>query len=697
MTQSSTVFRHMVFALMLLVLAAPSVSAGEIPWGASRIESSLADRMATGRTEGYIISFTGRADLTQAYAMEWTEQGRFVVSELQRTARESQARVSAYLQSRRTGSKSFWIANVIVVHNSDFTTLEGLKTFGEIASIKPLKTWILYEPVARAQADDSINAAESNLVRVKAPQVWQSGVRGSGIVVGNIDTGVLYTHTALKKQYRGCTNTPTCSSYNHNYNWFDPYGDSPSSPVDTNGHGTHTMGIMVGDDGAGNQIGMAPSAQWIACRGCNSSSCSGTALLECAQWIAAPTDTGGNNPDPGKRPHVINNSWGDCEASYDDWYRTVVDNWVAAGIYPVFSNGNAGNCGYPYPPGCNTVGNPGRYGNVTGVGSSTKSSGAYATHSNWGPTDNPDTVNPVEFPTLKPQVVAPGVDIRSSYNSSVSSYTSMTGTSMSAPHVSGLIALMWEGAPCLVRDYPATESIIMDTAVAIPYATSCGGEGPDNLPNMATGWGEIDAFAALQKAKDYCGVTTAGIQIARTGTGSGAVKSYPAGINCGASCFYDFGPSKTVRLTATPSSNSLFTGWSGACSGTSRTCTVVTNGGLQNVSAGFSSDPNIAVTPSYLPFTSVKIGFNTSKFLYIRNNGKNDLSIGAITSSSSQFTVPVMLDNCSGRVLPPFRGSCSVKIEFWPTVREPQEEILTIPSNDPDTPELAVPMKGTGL
>src|SRR5690606_35333 len=107
-----------------------------------------------------------------------------------------------------------------------------------------------------------------------------------------------------------------------------------------------------------------------------------------------PTKTNGSDADPDMRPYVVNNSWGDCSQTYDGWYQEVVDAWVAAGIYPVFSTGNASNCGYAAPPGLGTVGNPGRYGNVTGVGSSGNSNGQYATHSNWGPTDNLDTVNP---------------------------------------------------------------------------------------------------------------------------------------------------------------------------------------------------------------------------------------------------------------------------------------------------------------
>jgi hypothetical protein len=74
--------------------------------------------------------------------------------------------------------------------------------------------------------------------------------------VASIDTGVQFDHPALAAQYRGKNPDGTVD---HNYNWFDPAGVCPTdAPCDNNGHGTHTMGIMVGDDGGNNVIGVAP-------------------------------------------------------------------------------------------------------------------------------------------------------------------------------------------------------------------------------------------------------------------------------------------------------------------------------------------------------------------------------------------------------------------------------------------------------
>ena len=481
------------------------------------VEPQLAAALAEDETTGYLIRFRERPDLMPAYALDWEARGDFVMQALQAAAERSQAGVRAYLDARGVRYQAFWVDNVIVVESSNRQTFDGLLRFGEVAALHARRTLGLIE--STASAETSVAAGiEPNIVHVYADAVWDLGYSGAGIVVANIDTGVRYTHQALVDHYRGNLGD---GAFDHDYNWLDADTGNPT-PYDDHGHGSHTMGIMIGDDGADNQIGMAPGAQWIACDACNADvGCPDAALLTCAEWLVAPYPAGDARwREPAKRPHIVNNSWGDCGRVYDGWFQNVVDAWHAAGIYPIFSNGNASNCNYAYPPGLNTVGNPARYGNVTGVGSTGQSNGFYATHSNWGPTDNPDVLNPRGYAALKPQVVAPGVSIRSSLNGSDTEYASWGGTSMSAPHVAGLIALMWEAGPCLAGNYAATETLIEQTATAIPYATNNGDEGPGNIPNHATGWGEIDALAAVQAALATCDVPWLAVQ-PLTGTVAG--------------------------------------------------------------------------------------------------------------------------------------------------------------------------------
>src|SRR5690606_22316927 len=131
----------------------------------------------------------------------------------------------------------------------------------------------------------------------------QVKTRGEGIVVANIDSGVQFDHPALVESYRGNNGDGT---FTHDYNWFDATGTS-EQPFEaaTNSHGTHTMGTMAGDGGEGNRIGVAPGVTWIAANGC--AVCSEAHLAASAQWMLAPTDLAGLNPDPARRPHIINN------------------------------------------------------------------------------------------------------------------------------------------------------------------------------------------------------------------------------------------------------------------------------------------------------------------------------------------------------------------------------------------------------
>jgi len=495
----------LILILMISFLFGPLAGVGDAadsfqePEPQVEIEPGLRMQLNVDQPFGYLIYFREKPDLSLALDLDWNARGRFVISQLQETAERSQSKVRAYLDSQGVEYKSYWIDNVIVVEMSNATTFDDLLNYSEIAILRSRRQALMSEPETLSMSPNAVDTIETNIFRIGTDQVWSMGVDGSGIVVANIDTGVRYTHEALINHYRGNLGS---GLFDHNYNWWDPVlGDQNLVPDDWHGHGSHTMGTILGDDGNQNQIGMAPGAAWIACQAFEFDD---NELLECGQFIAAPWDLNQQNPDPDLRPHIVNNSWSDCLQIYDPWYDGVINTWHALGIYPVFSNGNASNCSYSAPPGLNTVGNPARSGQVTAVGSTNKVDGTYAIHSNWGPTDNLDTVNPRGFPDLKPQIVAPGYDIRSSTNLSDSYYENWAGTSMAAPHVSGLVALMWDAAPCLIGDYANTETILEETATPIFYDDGSAAT-PTNYPNYATGWGEINAYDAVQAAITFCG------------------------------------------------------------------------------------------------------------------------------------------------------------------------------------------------
>jgi subtilisin family serine protease len=296
-------------ALVTLPPATPAAAAGTDAPPPVDVEPELEAALRAHGETALLIDFAERPDLSPAFAMDWDARGRFVVDRLRATAERSQARVRAHLQARGVAFESFWIDNLIFVPAATRGILDDLVAFDEIEILRADREMILVEPVARASAGEQGRFVEPNISHVKADAVWSLGIDGTGLVVAGIDTGVRFTHDTLEPRYRGNLGG---GSFDHDYNWLSGNGGS-ATPSDGNGHGTHTVGTMVGDDGGANQIGMAPGATWIACSGCPNGNCTTSALLTCAQWIAAPYPVGSpGSPDPSKRPHVVNNSWGDC-------------------------------------------------------------------------------------------------------------------------------------------------------------------------------------------------------------------------------------------------------------------------------------------------------------------------------------------------------------------------------------------------
>lgn len=497
------------------VIARPPHLAAAVDGSGADIDQSLLRSLQGGTSRSFVIEFKERADLSAAAAMDWQQRGRYVYEQLRAAAERAQAPLRSTLRSRGAVAESFWIKNAMVVHDGDIAALQAAAASPQVKRIRSLPATRLAEPsVAPVPSTEQFTASVgANLLQVGVDRVWASGTTGSGVTVGVIDTGVYYQHDALKAQYRGARGD---GSLDHDYNWFgaifQPFGD-------VSAHGTHVVGTILGDNRSSTlreRIGMAPDAQWIGCDAFPQiADPEGAMLLRCGQFMLAPSRRDGSGADPDKRPQVVNNAWseGNCDGTATSFYADMVDAWVAAGIFPAFAAGNTFTCGLPEPPGLATISSPASLGTTFAVGSTGNHDGSYAVHSLWGPTADPSPglpnhPDPRGFPQLKPQVVAPGVAIRSALIENAGAYGTMTGTSMSTPHITGLVALMLDAAPCLAGDYATLGGLIMQTARPVPYAT--GGTpspGPDNVPNYATGWGEIDAAAAVETAADLCGPT----------------------------------------------------------------------------------------------------------------------------------------------------------------------------------------------
>ena len=457
-----------------------------------KIAPWVMEHTANGQRAEFFVVLADQADLSQAAALQTkAEKGRYVYNTLLNKSLTTQGPLLQWLRERGLEHQSFYIVNAILVKGTR-DVAETLADRPDVARVEgnPHIQNHFPQPEAVDEAPPYVQrpaTIEPGINYVHAPQVWALGFTGQNIVVASADTGVRWTHNALKPHYRGWDGTMA----DHDYNWHDSIHDGASNPCgfdspfpcDDQAHGSHTTGTMVGDDGMGNQIGMAPGAKWIGCRNMNSNVGTPARYIECMQWFLAPTRIGGGDPDPTKAPDITNNSW-ECPPSEGcsfDSLQAAVEAQAAAGIMMVSAAQNSG-------PNCSTVQNPpGIYGATYTAGALVTGTDTIAGFSSRGPVISDASGR------IKPDISAPGTSTRSSTNASDSSYANFSGTSMATPHTAGAMALLWSAIPSLRHQLTASRDAINNSAVHIAN-TQCGTAGP---PNNVYGWGRLDIFAAV--------------------------------------------------------------------------------------------------------------------------------------------------------------------------------------------------------
>lgn len=428
------------------------------------------------------------------------ERHRRVVVTLQREAQGSQAAVLDEL--RRLSARgdvraytAYWITNLVVVRATR-SAIEQLARRPDIAAVEPSfrasPDWA--EPNA---ADLSERDAASlhqgtgsrgigvsgGLRAINAPSVWyELGINGAGALIAVLDTGVDGYHPALHDRWRGNNGHPWQECW---HDVLDLHTTYPND--DASGHGTHVAGTLTGLGAATEDtIGVAWGAQWIAANAIRQ----GVgpefdfAIFECLQWFIDPD---GNPETIEDVPDVILNAWGVNEyfpgyADCDNRWWAAIDNCEAAGITLIWTAGGDG----PEP---GSIRSPGD--RATTVYSCFSVGSVDAAHhdfpypvtsfSSRGPSGC-DVPAPLR---IKPEVVAPGVDIYSSCPGGT--YQVWSGSAMASAHAAGVVALIRSADPDLEVD--AIKQVLMECA------RDGGAPGEDN----DFGWGTIDAYAAVAR------------------------------------------------------------------------------------------------------------------------------------------------------------------------------------------------------
>ena len=454
--------------------------------------------------DGFLIILEEQAGLGAAYDIPDLEARRqYVYDALVETAQRTQAPLRAELDRLGVHYRPYYVVNMIRVdsHRGLMRRFADWPGVAQVIRNPNVREYPRHTPLPYGTDTAAPPEVQENLAAIHADEAWALGVMGEGIVVAGQDTGYDWTHPALKSHYRGWDGQRA----DHDYNWHDAWDDAVV-PFDADAHGTHTMGTVLGDDGAGNRTGVAPGAQWIGCRNMRRGFGNPGAYAECMEFFLAPYPHGGDPFAEGEvrlAPHVINNSWGcpDFEGCFPDTLKPAVEALRAAGIMMVVSAGNDG-------PACATaIEVPANYNAVFSVGA-VSNDGDIVGFSSRGPVDG----------LIKPDVTAPGAYVRSSVPGG--EYRWAGGTSMAGPHVAGLVALLWSANPTLAGDVDATEALICQTALPKPvenvctvaddvpeepfgaliYNPVCACGDVTGVPNNVYGCGFIDAGSAVRAA-----------------------------------------------------------------------------------------------------------------------------------------------------------------------------------------------------
>jgi hypothetical protein len=433
--------------------------------------------------ERLFVILKDQADVSQAESIEDYDTRRtYVYETLTSHALRTQTDLRAVLDDYHIAYQPYYLVNGLEVNGGPLLQL-WLENRPEVDRVlknpilRPLPKTIDPAVGDYASIPDGSNW---NLTLIRAQEAWTDfGVNGSGIVIGQSDSGVDGTHPEFADRYRG-------SIEGDDYNWLDPWNGS-RYPTDIGGHGTHTLATVLG-----SHVGVAPGSLWIGCVNLARNLGNPARYLDCMQFMLAPFPQDGDpftDGEPTRSAYVLTNSWGcpEVEGCDAETFLPAVDALEAAGIFVVVGAGNNGDAG------CRSITDPpSLYPSAFTVGA-VNSDGSLASFSSKGPA--------VLFGQIliKPDIVAPGVDILSAFPGGT--YQIASGTSMATPHVAGAVALLWSANPDLIGNIELTRQILQESAFDLPVSSSmdtCGNTA--TRPNNLEGYGLLDVYAAVERA-----------------------------------------------------------------------------------------------------------------------------------------------------------------------------------------------------
>lgn len=426
--------------------------------------------------------------LTREHATR-AERHRRVIQELKAATLSQRRLLDALEQAQADGGvesyTSYWIANVVAVRARG-PWIRALAGRGDVAWIEPSFTAAPIDGDELAPSPRSSRAATggstpTGLRAIGATSVWHTfGLNGAGRVIGTLDTGADATHPALSASWRGNHGHPWQEC------WLDRVGTGAHVPEDPQGHGTHVMGILCGlDPATQDTIGVAWGAEWISCNAVRHGvgGAFDNDVLAAYQWFADPDGDAQTIDDV---PDVVENSWrvneeiGYGYTDCDPRWWTAMDNLEAAGVCLVFAAGNEGSD-------ASTIGSPADRATTTlnafSIGSVNATSLVFPYPIHFSSSRGPSGCAAPAGNKIKPELVAPGVEI---YSSDVDhSYTLGTGTSFAAPHVAGAIVLLRQADPDI--------EVNTMKQMLLTKARDEGTTGDDN----SYGRGFLDVYAAV--------------------------------------------------------------------------------------------------------------------------------------------------------------------------------------------------------